>query len=98
MISIDNYIKEYPDIFFACKALNYRSFKDKWDGDRPLAVYIKWDLKNDKLYSKIKYDNPLLMRGNEVVSVLKRVFEQLKIKNTKDINSNNCYNSEIIYQ
>jgi len=98
MISIDEYIKEYPDIFFACKALNYRSFKDKWDGDRPLAVYIKWDLKNDKLYSKIKYDNPLLMRGNEVVSGLKRILEQLKIKNTKDINSNNCYNSEIIYQ
>lgn len=38
MIPIKEYVKMHPDIYFACKALNYRSFAEKWDGNRPLSV------------------------------------------------------------
>lgn len=42
LISVKDYVKLHPKVYFACKALNYRFLKDKWDGDRPLAVYVEW--------------------------------------------------------
>ncbi len=41
--TIEDYVKMHPDVYFACKALNYRTFKKKFDGDRPLAVQIDWE-------------------------------------------------------
>lgn len=48
MIPIDEYIKAHSDIYFACKALNYRTFKQKYDGDRPLSVQVDWEVKEGK--------------------------------------------------
>ena len=40
MIPIREYVMMHPDIYFACKALNYRTFAEKWDGNRPLSVQV----------------------------------------------------------
>lgn len=48
MIPIDEYIKAHSDIYFACKTLNYRTFKQKYDGDRPLSVQVDWEVKEGK--------------------------------------------------
>ena len=75
-------IREYAqrhDIFFACKALNYRIQKDKWDGDRPLAVYVDWLLENGKLKHEIIFDNPLSKRGNEIGNTIRRILGLLNI-------------------
>lgn len=41
LMTIEKFVEtEKPTIYFACKALNYRVEKDKWDGDRPLSVYV----------------------------------------------------------
>ena len=67
-------------VYFACKALNYRALKDKWDGDRPLAVYIDWQLTQDKqLVSTIKYDNPLQVKGNFVGNNVRSILKTLNI-------------------
>ena len=39
LISISSYAKQ-SDIYFACKALNYRVDDEKWDGNRHLAVWV----------------------------------------------------------
>lgn len=84
---IDNMqpIKKYicgRKIFFACKALNYRLTDNKWDGNRPLAVYINWFISNKKLKAKLIFNEPLKHTGNEVGNKVKVLLDQLNI--TKD--------------
>ena len=52
MQPIEHFAKQ-QDIYFVCKALNYRANKDKWDGDRSLSVYVNWFLDQEgKLQGK----------------------------------------------
>lgn len=84
---IDNMqpIKQYicgRKIFFACKALNYRLTDSKWDGNRPLAVYINWFISNKKLKAELIFNEPLKHTGNEIGNNVKELLGQLNI--TKD--------------
>jgi hypothetical protein len=96
MQPIEDFAKE-QDIYFACKALNYRCEKDKWDGDRPLAVYVNWILDSDnKLRGELVFKNPLSMKGNAIgenirkilasLSINKDNFSELKAHLHKDVN------------
>ena len=67
------------DIYFACKALNYRIEADKWDGDRPLAVYIEWVLIENRLTPHFRYDKPLSIKGNIVGENVRSILKKLKI-------------------
>ncbi len=87
-MSLDYYLKkmveiepfaEKQEIYFACKALNYRCEKEKWDGDRPLAVYVDWKILNDKLVCELVFDNPLSIKGNAIGENISNVLKQLKI-------------------
>ncbi|HAT8487250.1 TPA: hypothetical protein I7187_13550 [Vibrio vulnificus] len=70
-------------IYFACKALNYRSSQDKWDGDRPLSVYVDWKLEgNGELIGSINYDTPLKIKGNQVGEQVRGILRSLGINNT----------------
>ena len=74
-------------IYFVCKALNYRSSKDKWDGDRPLAVYVNWTLDADnKLNGNLVFENPLSVKGNVIGGNI------MKILTTLNINKENFSN------
>ena len=95
--AIEEYIQKYPSIFFACKALNYRSFSSKWDGNRPLAVYIKWEVINAKLTPSIIFDNPLAVKGDEVCEILRKSMKSMGIQTTDDINQNNISDPKYIY-
>lgn len=90
MIPIEEYVRRYPNIYFACKALNYRTFAKKYDGDRPLAVQVDWHIENGKLVSELIFNRPLEMNGNEIVERLSRCMDYLKIRTTDDINSDNA--------
>lgn len=87
--SIGEYIRDYPNIYFACKALNYRTFDKKFDGDRPLAVQVEWTIKNGKLHPNLKFNQPLEFNGNAVNAQLQNCLNRLNINNTDDVNSNN---------
>lgn len=95
MIPIEEYVEIHPDIYFACKALNYRTFKAKWDGDRPLCVQVIWDAQDGKLVPKLKYDEPLIIRGNEVAQRLIKYMQALNIRNTDDLNDDNTGTDKI---
>ena len=65
LISIDEYVESSNGMFFACKALNYRQRQKKWDGDRPLAVFVEWSVENNLSVPEIIFDKPLEEKGNE---------------------------------
>ena len=83
MLTIEEFLVKYPKIYFACKALNYRSFVNKFDGDRPLSVYVDWNVVDGKLNPELKYNEPLTTKGN---SVCKKLLERLKALGIKDAN------------
>lgn len=81
---IEEYAKSQT-IYFACKALNYRFDKNKWDGPRPLSVYVDWFVDNGKLDAHLVFDNPLIHNGNEVGERLRDILNELKIKEFDDL-------------
>lgn len=86
---ITSYIDSHPNIYFACKALNYRTFKEKYDGDRPLSVYVDWNIVDGKLKPTLVFNRPLITRGNQVANKLTNALSKLHINNTNDINVSN---------
>ena len=90
MIPIKDYVKMHPDIYFACKALNYRTFAKKWDGNRPLSVQVNWSAKHNKLIPELSFDHPLTVKGNEVANRLIHYMKTLNIENTDDIDEDNA--------
>lgn len=80
LIPIEAFAKE-SNIFFACKALNYRIQKNKWDGDRPLAVYVDWKFENNMLTSQLIFNTPLKIKGNEIGENIRSILKRLKIVN-----------------
>jgi hypothetical protein len=96
MVSIEEYVVANPNIYFACKALNYRTFEGKWDGDRPLSVQVNWNARDDKLVAELVYDKPLTVKGNEAAARLLKYMKKLNIKNTDDIDENNAGTDRII--
>lgn len=90
MIPIKDYICVHPDIYFACKALNYRTFEQKYDGNRPLAVQVNWEIENRKLTPHLLFDAPLKRNGLEMANQLLHCMKRLHILTTDDINSSNA--------
>lgn len=78
---ISDYVKG-KDIYFACKAINYRALKDKWDGNRPLAVFIDWKYEDSSITADIVFDAPLTKKANEIGEYIRTILNQLKIDNS----------------
>ena len=92
LVRIDDFAPT-QHIFFACKALNYRTLSNppKCDGDRPLAVQVEWFVNRDgKLDSKLDFNNPLTRNGYAMRDKLKDAMAKICACSTKDLNSNNC--------
>lgn len=80
LMTIEKFVEtEKPTIYFACKALNYRAEKDKWDGDRPLSVYVDWHIENTKLVGELRFDEPLHHKGNEIGNRVQNLLLELGI-------------------
>ena len=90
MIPMEQYIIAHPDIYFACKALNYRTFATKYDGNRPLAVQVDWKIIDGKLTSDLIFDHPLEKNGDEMAGRLLACMNRLGIRTTDDIGQNNA--------
>ena len=98
LVLIKDFVATKPAICFACKALNCRTLhKDrKWDGDRPLAVYVNWHIADGKLTPELIFNDPLTHKGNEIGRQLLTTLDQLKVRTTCQLNAKNC-KSDIIY-
>lgn len=97
LITIDDYAKLHPNIYFACKALNYRTFEHKFEGNRPLSVFVDWNACNGKLEPTIRFDSPLVVRGNEVANKLLYTLSQLNIYTTDDITEQHLSSYQYVY-
>lgn len=95
IVPLDEYVRNNPKIYFACKALNYRSFEDKFDGDRPLAVQVKWEVVNGKLTHELIFDKPFQCNGNKVAKQLKQCLINLGVQNTDNLNDKNTQDCNI---
>lgn len=98
LVSIEAYVEQHSEVFFACKALNYRTFRNKYDGNRPLSVYVEWSAVNGKLTPRLVFDEPLLRGGNYAADKLLDAMKALEIKTTNDINSDNVSDPSVIYE
>lgn len=85
MVTIETYIDRHPEIYFACKALNYRTFANKYDGNRPLSVQVAWSVEDGTLKSELIFDRPLELNGTEMANRLLACLRQLNINNTDDL-------------
>lgn len=97
--TIPEYLDDYPDIYYACKALNYRTYEQKDDGNRPLSVYVDWHVTDGKLDYDIVYDAPLVTGGKYAREKLLAALLQLGAKSTDDLNEDNVVDYEkIVYE
>ena len=102
IVSITDYVKnEKPKIYFACKALNYRTKRldengnldPKYDGNRPLSVYIEWSKKDDVLHADFVFDRPLENGGDYAFDQLWKALYEMGITTTDDIDEENVDDS-----
>ncbi len=97
MLTIDEFLSIYPNIYYACKALNYRSFHKKYDGNRPLSVFVDWGVIGNQLHPQLVFNKPLITKGNEVYEKLISSMNILGIDNTDAINENNISDVKFIW-
>ena len=96
--SIEEYVNIHPTVYFACKALNYRTFEGKYDGNRPLSVFVDWNVIDGKLDGRLVFDAPLVTRGDVVADKLLKCLDILGIDTTDDIDDNTVTDSSIIIE
>lgn len=89
MVPIEEHVRLHPDIYFACKALNYRTYHEKYDGNRPLSVQVGWTIDDGKLTHELIFDHPLEMNGDAMANRLLNCMRMLAIKTTDDVHKNN---------
>lgn len=97
LVPIKEYVLHHPNVYFACKALNYRTFQQKYDGNRPLAVYVDWFVSDGKLDYTLCFDNPLTHGGNEAYKRLQNALNLLGARTTDDLNESNVRDSSKIH-
>lgn len=94
---IEDYVTKYPDLYYVCKAVNYRTLSDKYETGRDLAVIVEWSLSDKKLDGKLIFDNPLGKNSDECKSELLEVLQKANIESVDSINSNNVINIDKVY-
>ncbi|MCU7202487.1 hypothetical protein [Turicibacter sanguinis] len=86
MLPITDYISANPNVYFACKAVNYYpQKKKKFEGNRALSVYVDWSVDGDKLSHTIKFDQPLTFFPKDISKNLESALKQLNIQQTSEI-------------
>lgn len=98
IVSIDEYVNMHPTVYFTCKALNYRTFEGKYDGNRPLSVFVDWNVIDGKLDGRLVFDAPLVTRGDVVADKLLKCLDILGVDTTDDIDDNIVMDSRIIIE
>lgn len=97
LYSIPDYVDMHPEVYFACKALNYRTFSNKYDGNRPLSVYVNWYINNGKLCHDLVFDEPLMVVGGKVANKLITALENLNVNTTDDLSAEMVSDPLIIF-
>ena len=91
LVDVQEFAAE-SEVYFACKALNYRTLHNppKWDGDRPLAVQVDWNVCEGMLTPSFDFEHPLVRKGNEMGEKLMKAMQRIGVVNTACLNALNC--------
>ncbi|WP_290774207.1 MULTISPECIES: hypothetical protein [unclassified Exiguobacterium] len=89
MLPIEEYAVANPRLFFACKAHNYNTFREKMDGNRYLSVYVDWTIVHERLTPTLVFNEPLITRANSVKDRLLESLSMINAVNTEQLNENN---------
>lgn len=75
IILIDNYKIEPHYLIFTANTYNIQN--NKTDGNRPLAVRIEWEIRENELYPNIKYNSPLTepSKSKNMKKLLDKIFK-----------------------
>lgn len=84
-------------LYFVCKILNLRNFNKKYDGNKPLTVYIDWFVRERKLKYNLNFDTPLNQGSNYAFARLKSTLDTIGVETTNNLNSCNVENNNIIF-
>lgn len=84
-VRIKEYVKDNPDIYFGCKALNYNSKKKKIEGNRDLVVQVDWFVEKEKLEAKLEFEKPLLCSGKDMKMKAEQCLKDMKKKDATQI-------------
>ena len=87
MQPIGEYIDENPDIYYGCKALNYRSKKKKMEGNIALSVQVDWHVEDEKLSIDIEYEKPLMRDGKQMKAAVETCLKLLQKKDATEFDS-----------
>ena len=96
LIPIEAFVDRHPNVYFACKALNYRTFEGKYDGNRPLAVYVNWTVTDGKLDAELCFNRPLTTGGDYAYVQLQRALRTLGVQTTDDLNAGNVADTRMV--
>lgn len=96
LVPIEDFVKD-KEVYFACKAVNYRASKNKWDGDRPLSVWVDWSLKDGKLYGELNFSSPLQTKANVIGTNICAILADLKINNSNFKVLKSLLDDKIVY-
>lgn len=88
MAYIKDYIIEHPEVYFGCKALNYRSKKKKIEGNRALSVQVDWFVESNVLEATIEFDHPLMRKGNEMKNIAESCLKVMEKQDATCLNEN----------
>ena len=97
LIPLEAFVDGHPNVYFACKALNYRTFEGKYDGNRPLAVYVNWTVTDGKLNAELRFDRPLTTGGDDASTQLQRSLRALGVQTTDDLHAGNIADPRIVH-
>lgn len=89
MLPINEYAVQNPRLFFACKAHNYNTLREKMDGNRYLSVYVDWNIEFGKLTPTLVFDEPLVTRANAVRDKLLTSLNIISVNNTRQLDARN---------
>lgn len=95
IVPIEEFVKN-KKVYFACKAVNFRVEKDKWDGNRPLAVFVDWE-NNETITAKIRFDKPLEITANQIGLKIREILSELKIESKNFETLENHLSNDIIF-
>lgn len=86
LIPIQEFVKN-KEVYFACKAINYRVTKDKWDGNRPLGVFVDWKENKNEITANLIFDKPLTTRANIVGSKIREILQSndISVENFEEL-------------
>lgn len=90
------YAHQNPSLFFACKAHNYNTLRDKMDGNRYLSVYVDWNIVNMMLTPTLVFNAPLVTRANPVKDKLLSSLAQINVKDITELNEHNLSRGKYI--